>query len=184
MVIYWQLLASFFKVGMFTIGGGYAMLPLIQQEIELYGWISTQEFIDILAIAEMTPGPIAVNTATFVGYRTGGVAGSLVATTAVALPSLIIILLLAGFLEKYQEHPVMKSVFAGLRPAVAGLIGAAALFIISNTLFTINAGSGVAGLPDLRALAIATVVFILVRYFKADPIKIIIGSGLAGLLLF
>lgn len=182
-MIYWELFISFFKVGLFTIGGGYAMLPLIQQEIEAYQWITTQEFIDILAIAEMTPGPVAVNTATFVGYKSAGVLGSLLATTAVALPSLIIILLLARFLEKYQEHPIMKAVFSGIRPAVAGLIGAAAIFIIRNTLFVVNGGTSL-GLPDLRAVLIAIAVFIAVHYYKVDPIKVIIASAVVGLIIF
>ena len=108
-MIYLELLFKFFRIGLFTIGGGYAMLPLMQHEIEINNWITSQEFVDIIAIAEMTPGPIAINAATFIGYRVGGVLGSVVATTAVVLPSLLIILLLSRILARYQEHAFVKA---------------------------------------------------------------------------
>lgn len=183
-MIYLELLLTFFKIGFFTIGGGYAMIPLIQQELMVNQWITAQEFVDIIAIAEMTPGPIAVNSATFIGYKTAGVLGALVATTAVTLPSLVIILSFAKVLERYQEHPIMKSVFAGIRPAVAGLIISAAWFIARSVLLPIDALEFKVGLLDLRSLLVAVAAFIVIKFFKADPIKVIIGAGVAGLIIF
>jgi chromate transporter len=180
-----KLFWAFFKVGLFTVGGGYAMLPLIQHEMEKYGWLTAQQFIDIIAIAEMTPGAIAVNTATFVGFNISGVPGSIVATTAVALPSLIFMVILARFWKVYQNHPTVKSVFAGVRPAVAGLVASAAIFIGKTALMgqPLTKAFSVLGL-DLRTVLIAIAVFIAVRYKKADPIKLLVLSGVVGLIVF
>jgi chromate transporter len=180
-----KLFIGFFKIGMFTIGGGYAMLPLMQQEIERYGWITAAEFIDIIAIAEMTPGPIAVNTATFAGFRTTGVLGALVATGALILPSLLIIIPLSNFWEANQEHPVLKAIFSGIKPTVAGLIGAAAIYIAQTALLYDPLLTKTDGFPvDLRSIAIAVTVFFVVRKFKVDPIKTIIASAIIGLVIF
>ncbi len=105
-MIFLDLFLSFFKIGLFSFGGGYAMIPLIQKEITRNGWITPSEFVDIIAIAEMTPGPIAVNSATFVGYKTAGLFGGLVATIGVALPSAMLIFLIADFIQKYKTHPL------------------------------------------------------------------------------
>lgn len=184
-MIYLELLLSFFKIGFFTVGGGYAMLPLIQQEIERFGWITAEEFIDIIAIAEMTPGAIAVNTATFVGFRTGGLLGSVVATTAIALPSLMIIVALSKFWERHKDHPLLKAVFSGIKPAVAGLIGGAAVFIARTALLYDPLLAEQEGLPvDPRSLLIALGVFIAVRKFKVDPIRAIVVSAVIGLVIF
>ncbi len=182
-MIYLTLLFTFFKIGFFTIGGGYAMLPLIQTEIAAYNWITNQEFIDIIAIAEMTPGPIAINAATFIGYRVGGVMGSLIATSGIVLPSLLIILILSKILERYRQHPLMNAIFAGIRPVVAGLIISAAWFIAASVLMPSNGAANLASL-DLVSLAFAFVVFLVVYFFKVDPIKIIIASGVVGFLMF
>ncbi len=183
-MIYWLLLIIFFRIGLFTVGGGYAMLPLIQQEIETYGWITAAEFIDIIAIAEMTPGAIAVNTATFVGFRTGGVLGSLVATTAIALPSLLIIVSLSYYWERHRNHPVVTSTFAGIRPAVAGLIGAAAVFIGRSALLVPVSPLQTEIALDFRSVLIAVLVFVAVRCYKVDPIYTIVASSLVGLAIF
>ncbi|MFN2351345.1 MAG: chromate transporter, partial [Kiritimatiellia bacterium] len=122
MMIYFQLIWSFLKIGCLTIGGGYAMLPLIQSEIESHGWLTSDQFLDILAISEMTPGPLAVNIATFVGFRTGGIPGALIATTALALPALAGMAVLTAGWRRYREHPLTQSIMGILRPVVAGLI--------------------------------------------------------------
>jgi chromate transporter len=180
-----QLFVGFFKIGLFTVGGGYAMLPLMQQEIAKYGWITAAEFVDIIAIAEMTPGPISVNAATFAGFRSAGVLGSIVATAALTLPSLLVILPLANFWEANQDHPVLKAIFSGIKPAVAGLIVAAAIYIGQTALqhdplLTQNAGFPI----DFRSVLIAVAVFVAVRKRKVDPIKAIIVSALVGLVVF
>lgn len=114
---------TFFKIGAFTIGGGYAMLPLIQREVvEIHEWITEDEFMDILAIAEATPGPVAINTSTYVGYKMAGVKGSLICTLGTILPSFTIILLIVKFFWQYRQNPLIEKVFLGIRPAVAALI--------------------------------------------------------------
>ena len=113
-MIYIKLLLTFMKIGLFSFGGGYAMIPMIEKEIEGHGWLSATEFFDIVAIAEMTPGPIAVNSATFVGYRTAGYFGGLIATIGVAIPSLVLILIISRYFFKFQKHPLNTAVFYGL----------------------------------------------------------------------
>lgn len=181
----WQLFSGFFKIGLFTVGGGYAMLPLMQQEIERYGWITAGEFVDIIAIAEMTPGAIAVNAATFAGFRTASILGAIVATAALALPSLLIIIPLSNFWETHQDHPVLKAIFSGIKPAVAGLIVAAAIYIGQTALLYDIDPVKKGGLPiDPRSVIIAVGVFAAVRKLKADPIKTIIVSAVVGLIVF
>ncbi|NLY10870.1 MAG: chromate transporter [Firmicutes bacterium] len=179
-----HIFLAFFKIGFFTIGGGYAMLPLIQYEIEKYGWLTVQEFVDIVAIAEMTPGPIAINAATFVGFRNAGVIGSIVATLGVSLPSFIIIVALSKFWEKYKDHPVMVAIFSGIRPVMAGLIASAAIFIAKAALFSepLLANSGLA--IDFRSILIAIGVFVAVWRYKVDPIKTILVSAAVGFFVF
>src|SRR5690554_2965445 len=126
MMIYLELLFSFIKIGLFSFGGGYAMIPLIQKEIESNGWLTPAEFGDIIAIAEMTPGPIAVNSATFVGYKTAGFFGGMIATFGVALPSLILVMIISSYFFKFKNHPLNDAVFYGVRPVIAGLIITAA----------------------------------------------------------
>src|SRR5699024_9078016 len=117
-----KLFLSFFKIGAFTFGGGYAMIPLIQKEvITNQQWLTTREFIDIIAVAEMTPGPIAINSATFLGYKVSGVFGSVVATLGVVLPSFIVIGIIFYFLSKFRESSNVEQAFKGIRPVVLGL---------------------------------------------------------------
>ena len=123
MKLLWELFAVFSKIGAFTIGGGYAMLPLIQTEVvDKKGWLSQEEFLDILAIAEVTPGPVAINTSTYVGYKLAGVKGSLIATLGTVIPSFTIILIVARYLWDYRNNPVLDRIFLGIRPAVAALV--------------------------------------------------------------
>ncbi len=174
-----QLFYSFFKIGLFTIGGGYAMLAIIQQEIVRYGWLTRAEFVDIVSIAEMTPGPIAVNAATFVSYRSAGLAGALAATTAVVLPSLISVMVVAKAWERYKSSQAVQGMFGGIRPVVVGLVGAAAVLVATTSLETLT-GLGV----KVGTLLIAAGSFGAVYYLKWDPIKVLLGAGLLGLLLF
>lgn len=121
----WQLFRSFFRIGMFTLGGGYAMLPLIQREVvEKRQWVDSKEFIELLALAQTAPGPMAVNAAVFVGYKRKGLAGSLVATLGITLPSFLIILIIAMYLVGFRENHYVESFFKGIRPAVVALIAA------------------------------------------------------------
>ena len=132
-MIYLQLFLSFIKVGMFSIGGGYAAMPLIQSEVvNGHGWLTMNEFTDLITIAEMTPGPIAVNSATFVGIRIGGIPGALVATGGCILPSCVIVSALALLYNKYKNVSTLQSVLSSLRPAVVALIAAAGLSLLLN----------------------------------------------------
>lgn len=182
-MIYLQLFYSFFKIGLFGFGGGYAMLSLIQAEVVTrHAWLSAQEFTDIVAISQMTPGPIGINSATYVGYAsTGSVWGSVVATFAVVLPSFILMLAISRFFLRYQKHPVVEAIFKGLRPAIVGLLAAAALVLMN----TENFGSPT---NDVYAFIVSVVLFLVAfvgtRRFKINPILMIIACGVAGLLLY
>ena len=182
-MLYLQLFYTFFKIGLFGFGGGYAMLSLIQGEVVTrYGWLTAQEFTDIVAISQMTPGPIGINSATYVGYQaTGSVWGSIVATSAVVLPSFILMLTISKFFLKYQHHPVVASVFAGLRPAVVGLLAAAALVLMTVD----NFGSPTENTYQFVISCILfAVAFIATYRYKANPILLIIVCGLVGLAVY
>lgn len=178
-MIFIQLILAFFKIGLFTLGGGYAMLALIQQEIVRYGWMTPQEFVDVVGIAEMTPGPIAVNAATFVGFRSAGFFGALIATFAVVLPSLISVTIISRFWEKYKTSKGVQNMFAGIRPVVAGLVGAAAVMVGKATFEVLDFGS-----PLFWTLGITIVSFLGVTFKKWDPIKVLIVAALVGLFVF
>ena len=131
-----ELFFSFFQIGLFSIGGGYAAMPLIQnQVVQLHSWLSMGEFADLVTIAEMTPGPIAINSATFVGNRVAGIPGALVATLGCVLPSSIIVIALAWFYFKYRNLTVVGGVLSGLRPAVVAMIASAGLSILLLNIF-------------------------------------------------
>lgn len=182
-MLYLQLFYTFFKIGLFGFGGGYAMLSLIQGEVVTrYGWLTAQEFTDIVAISQMTPGPIGINSATYVGYQaTGSVWGSIVATSAVVLPSFILMLTISKFFLKYQHHPVVASVFAGLRPAVVGLLAAAALVLMTVD----NFGSPTENTYQFVISCILFVVAFIATYrYKANPILLIVVCGLVGLVVY
>lgn len=180
-MIYIQLFISFFKIGLFSFGGGYAMIPLISKEITSHGWLPPSEFVKIIGIAEMTPGPIAVNSATFIGVKTAGVLGSVVATIGVAMPSLLIILLISGFFFKNSNSPLTKLLFYGIRPVIAGLIISAAFFVAKTSHFK----EGVVSLSSINSTAIIISLFVLILSlkWKIHPIILITISGLLGFVL-
>ena len=129
-----ELFLTFLKIGAFTIGGGYAMIPLIQAEVVGHGWMELPEIIDFIAVSESTPGPIAINMATFIGSQTAGILGAVIATAGIVLPSFIIILLIAKLFSSFSENKIVKAVMSGIRPVVIGLI-AASLFSVAVTVF-------------------------------------------------
>ena len=182
-MIYLQLFYTFFKIGLFGFGGGYAMLSMIQGEVVTrYDWVSTQEFTDIVAISQSTPGPIGINAATYVGFTaTGSIWGSVIATFAVVLPSFILMLTISKFFLKYQKHPVVESIFAGLRPAVVGLLASAALVLMNVE----NFGSPT---DDTYTFVISIIIFLVAfigtKKYHANPILMIIACGIAGLILY
>ncbi len=182
-MIYLELFLTFFLIGMFTIGGGYAMLSLIQnQVVTIHGWIDDTTFTDIVAISQMTPGPIGINSATYIGYEvlaTAGasefmsVLGSFTATFAVVLPSFIIVLLLAKVYSHWKDHPIFRGVMAGLRPAVLGLIGTAALGLAAPDNFI-----------DWKSFVICIVAFVALYFKKLGPFSVIGIGALVGLVIY
>ena len=175
-MIYLDLFLSFLKVGLFSIGGGYAAMPLIQsQAIDTYGWLSLNEFTDLVSIAEMTPGPIAVNAATFIGTRMAGLPGALIATFGVILPSLFIVSLLFLIYKKFGKLPAIQTALTYLRPAVTALIASAGLTILLNVL---NVSKGMAVNEfNFVAAAIFVIAFIILRKIKPSPIIVMLCSG-------
>ncbi len=155
MSIYFKLIWAYFKISIFGFGGGYAMLSLIRHEIVDREWITEQMFTDIVAISQMTPGPIGINSATYIGYTVGhGVLGSAITTLAVILPSFLLVLYTSRFIQKHKDSPYTKGIFAALRPVVVGLI------------------------------AICTVAFVMAFFYKIHPILIIVLAGLAGYIIY
>ena len=167
-----QLVISFLSIGLFAFGGGYAVLSLLQQEVTRRGWMTTERFVDLIAISQSTPGPIAINLATFVGYESGGVPGALLATAAVSLPGMLLITLFALFFFHFYERPATQAVFRGLRPAVVGLIAAAAWHI------------GFAAIVNWPAVGIAGMCCLLIAKWRVHPAFLVIGSAIAGILFF
>lgn len=173
MDLLFKLFSTFFKIGAFTIGGGYAMLPLIQREVvEENEWLTTEEFIDILAIAEATPGPIAVNVSTYVGYKMLGFKGAMFCTLGTVLPSFMIILLVVKFFWGYRQSPMVEKVFLGIRPAVAALIFSAVYKLGKNMKINIHMVVG----------ALLTVLGVML--FNISPIIIILVAALGSILYF
>lgn len=196
--LYLRLFITYFKIGLFNFGGGYAMLPLIHHEIiEKNSWISDAEFSDIIAISQMTPGPIGINCATYVGYQAahncalsngldpfqiGGymasIIGSFVATFAVCLPSFLLFLIIARVLFRYASNPYVKALFSGLRPAVIGLMLASALLLMDKDNFGFT-------LPEqLKSVLICVAVFIASWKYKVGPITLMLLAGACGLFLY
>lgn len=183
MTIYLELLWSFFQIGLFSIGGGYAAMPLIQhQVVDLHGWLNMTQFADIVTISQMTPGPIAINSATFVGTRVAGLPGAIVATVGCVLPSCIIVLFLAFLYERYRGLGVVQGILAGLRPAVVALIASAGLSLLALAL----CGEGSISAENIQWLSVAifAVGFVILRKWKPDPILVMVASGAAGLVLY
>lgn len=181
-MIYLQLFLSFVQVGLFSVGGGYAAMPLIQQQVvEIHPWLTMSEFTDLVTIAEMTPGPIAINSATFVGTRIAGPLGAIVATFGCILPSLIIASLLAYIYYKYKTLSLLQSVLASLRPAVVALIASAGLLILIQVVFggeTINFNS-----INIIGVILFVLAFTALRKFKLNPILVMVMCGIANLCL-
>lgn len=168
-----DIFKTFFKIGAFTIGGGYAMIPVIQKEVvDNKNWLKSDEFLDSIAVTNSLPGPLAINCATFVGYRTAGVKGALAAAMGAVAPSFLIILLIAVFFNNFSDNVIVNQVFAGVRPAVVSLIVFALVKLTKS-----------AGVTKIN-MAIGLVALGLVLFANLHPIFIVILSGTAGLFIF
>lgn len=173
------LILTFAKIGLFSIGGGYAMIPMIQQEVVSNGWMLPEEVADVVAISQMTPGPFALNAATFVGTRVMGVSGAIAATFGVLLPSIVIVLIIARFFLKFQEKQIVKSVMHGVRPVVVALIAASMLTIAQTALFA----NGIMWQFDWWAVGISVLCTFALLKLKMHPILMIALAAAAGVLL-
>lgn len=187
-MIYLQLFWEFFKTGLFSVGGGLATLPFIYDMSDKTGWFTYQQIADMVAVAESTPGPIGINMATYVGYTTGGVLGSLVATLGIVTPAIIIILIIATCLRKFRDSQLVNNAFYGLRPASTALIAAAGLSVVLISLVDTAAYRATGALGDLfrwKAIVLAVVIWVLTNVVKPTkklhPIVFIAGSAVVGI---
>lgn len=186
-MLFAELFYTFFKIGLFSFGGGYGMLSVIQGEVVTrHAWLTLSEFTDIVAVSQMTPGPIGINSATYVGYtaviNSGAsgwlaVLGSIVASFAVMLPSIVLMIFVSRFFIKYSKHPNVESVFKALRPAVVGLIASAALLLMTEE----NFGSPLnTPLQFWVSVALFVIAFVAMKFFKVSPILVLLLAGLFG----
>ena len=181
-MIFLKLFFEFFKTGLFSIGGGLATLPFLFKMAEKYGWFTAKELTAMIAVAESTPGPIGVNVATYAGFKTAGVLGGIAATLSLVLPSLIVILIIAGFLDKFRSNKIVDSVFFGLRPAVVGLILVSVMTLFETTFVNKLATVWYQLIDIKKALLFAVITFLVFR-FKKHPILYIALGALSGICL-
>ena len=183
-MIYLKLFLSFLQIGLFSIGGGYAAMPLIQQLIvEQNQWLTMTEFTDLITIAEMTPGPIAINSATFVGTRIAGLGGALIATLGCVLPSFIIVLTLAKLYYIYKNLTIVQGILGGLRPVVVAMIASAGLSILITAFW----GEGkITSILDINYLAVGLFLIglFILKKFKPNPIYVMLGCGIIGMIIY
>lgn len=184
-MIYLELFWSFFQIGLFSIGGGYAAMPLIQnQVVDIHSWLTMTQFADIMTIAEMTPGPIAINSATFVGIQDAGLPGALIANIGCVFPSCVIVVTLAYIYYRFRSLNMVQGVLSGLRPAVIAMIASAGISLLIMAFY------GQRTLPkDLASLDVIAVIifaigFFVLRKWKPNPLWVMAGSGVAGIILY
>lgn len=184
-MIFLQLFWSFFQIGLFSIGGGYAALPLIQhQVVDLHPWLNMTQFADIMTISEMTPGPIAINSATFVGIRVAGLPGAIVATLGCVFPSCVIVMLLAYVYYRFRGLNMVQGVLAGLRPAVIAMIASAGISLFLLAIYGQRTLPADVASADIIALVIFAAGFFVLRKWKLSPIWVMLASGAAAVILY
>jgi chromate transporter len=180
-----ELFLTFFKIGLFTFGGGYAMIPLMSDEVVSKGWLLSEQLMDFIAISESTPGPFAINMATFVGYNQQGIIGAIMATLGVVLPSFIIILIIAKAFHKFASNKYVVGFLSGVKPVVVGIIFAVALTFLLKSIFNTD----IMNILDIEfhwsSLLIFAVVFGMSRIWKKlHPVYIVLVSGIMGLIIY
>ncbi len=185
MVLLLKLFFAFIQVGMFSVGGGYAAIPLIQEQIvSIHGLMTLEEFSDLITVAEMTPGPISINSATFVGMRIAGIPGVLLCSIGCIIPSFCICLLLAHFYYKYRSVSGVQVVLGAMRPAVVALIASAGASILMLGLFQAELRDAAIGNLRLVELGIFAAALFLLRKFKISAVAVILGSGVVGTVIY
>ena len=186
---YLILFLEFLKIGLFTFGGGYAMIPLIKEAVLKHGWLSEEQFLNMIGVSEVTPGPIAINMATYVGSTQAGILGSVICTVGVVLPAFVIMLLISILLKKFMKNRFVQSALHGIKFVAVALIAASALTIFADVLFPFSINSGGSITPNVTAIKIF--ILVIAGYFllkillkkKPGPISIIIMSAIIGLMV-
>lgn len=178
-----RLFLEFFHIGLFTIGGGLAALPLLREAVVGGGWATDAAFVDMIAVSQSTPGPIGINMATYCGFVAGGVPGAVCATAGICAPSLIIVILIARFMQGFAQHPAVRSTLAALRPTSTGLIAAAVWFIVIAA-FTLRADGASPARLDGRALLLGAAVVLVYWRWRPHPIAAILAGGVVGTVWF
>ncbi len=188
MSVYLELFWSFLQIGLFSIGGGYAAMPLIQaQVVDKHAWLTMTQFADITAIAEMTPGPIAINAASFVGIQVAGLSGAVIATLGCIFPSCVIVMTLAYVYYRFRGLTMVQGILAGLRPAVIAMIASAGISLLILAVYgqrSLPKEISALTHPDAIALIIFAAGFFILRRWKVNPLYVMAGSGAAGILLY
>lgn len=174
-MIYIELFIEFFKIGIFSVGGGLATLPFLSKLVDTKGWYTVSELTNMLAISESTPGPIGVNMATYVGFHIANVLGALVATFALVLPSYIIIIIISNFLSKFKNSPYVINIFNIIRPVVTGLIGVSFITIFNTAIFSLGF--------DTKKIIIFLLIFFLISKYKKHPIVYVGVGAILGFIL-
>ncbi|MCQ2205004.1 MAG: chromate transporter [Bacteroidales bacterium] len=188
-MLHLQLFIIFFKVGLFGFGGGYAILPMIYQDVQAFGIISAEDFSNLVGLSQVTPGPIAINAATYVGVKSDGLIGSLVATIAVSLPSFILLLIALMFIKKFKENIVVQSILRGIKPATVGLMASAFAFMGGTALFKeydnidFLSPSMIINSADWLAVFIFILTFILIKTTKLGAIKLTLLGGILSVMV-
>lgn len=183
-MIYYKLFETFFLIGLFSFGGGYASMELIRSRVvTMQHWLTDTEFTDIISIAEMTPGPLGINIASFVGTRTAGVPGTLIATLSYVFPAMVVVILLAILYDKYRSLRYVKGVLKGLHPAVAAMVLAAAIRLAVNAWWS-GAQAVSLSSTNVTAVILSLVFLCLLQKKKLGPIQTILGSGIAGAVVY
>ena len=184
-MIFLELFWSFIQIGLCSIGGGYAALPLIQEQVvDLHPWLTMTQFADIMTIAEMTPGPIAINAATFVGIQVAGFPGALIATAGYILPSCLILILLACIYYRYRGLTVVQGVLKGLRPAVVAMIASAGFSLLTLSLYGQSTPTEDPAGINIISAALFSICLLVLRKGKVNPIAVILGAGVCGIVLY
>lgn len=182
-MIYLQLFYEFFKIGLFSLGGGLATLPFLMELAEKYPWYTASQLADMIAISESTPGPIGINMATYAGFHAAGIPGALIATGSLVLPSILIIVLIAKFLSNFSENPTVKAVFYGIRPAVSALITSAVIGLFRTTLLLKNEEGSVTVVWGVLILAVVSFLLMNIpRLKKLHPVVFLAFGALMGIL--
>lgn len=183
-MIYLKLYFVFFRIGLFSIGGGLATLPFLQDLVDKYSWLTAAELVDMIAISESTPGPIGINTATFVGFEGAGVLGGIITTLGLVSPSLIIIILIAHYFKRFNEKPLVQGAFLGIRPAVTGLIGSVGFEIMRLSIIDLEKFynlEDVFKIFNLKETLLFGIVFYLIYKYKKHPILYLSGAAIIGI---